>query len=213
MEGDQYLVHFNGLVETEIDNHSASVTSIQAERQVRLNSVPHRLLGQNVPLTYAVGESFWTSWVSVVDYESSYPNIADYRTDALALENGDITLADANLVVVSVEYADDSSTLVLPNANEFFRVVFAGYPIDYEIRSGPFEQSHEGVHSLNITVADSEDARASFTIDFTVSETEEATWQTKTDMSDHGYIVYLEEALGEDGFAELKAVWAEAEAE
>ena len=117
-------MHFNGLVETEIDFHSASDTSVQAERQVRLNSVPHRSQDQNVPLTYAVGESFWTSFVSVVDYESSYPNIADYYTDALALTNGDKSLADASLEVVSVEYADAISTL--PNVNDFFRVVFAG---------------------------------------------------------------------------------------
>lgn len=124
VKGDQYLVHFNGLVETEIDNHSASDTSVQAERQVRLNSVPHRSQDQNVPLTYAVGESFWTSWVSVIDYESSYPNIADFYSDALDLSNGDKFLFDASLEVVSVEYADAISTL--PDANDFFRVVFAG---------------------------------------------------------------------------------------
>lgn len=54
-------------------------------------------------------------------------------------------------------------------------------------------------------MADSEDARASFIIDFTVSATIEATWQSKTDMSDHGYLLYLEETLGEDGLAELIA--------
>ena len=54
-------------------------------------------------------------------------------------------------------------------------------------------------------MADSEDARASFIIDFTVSATIEATWQSKTDMTDHGYLMYLEETLGEDGLAELIA--------
>ena len=209
VNGDQYLVHFNGQVEKEIDNHSASDISVQAERQVRLNSVPHRSQDMNVALTYAVGESFWTSFVSVIDYESSYPNIADFYSDALDLSNGIKSLDDAILEVVSVEYADAISTL--PDANDFFRVVFAGKPIDYEIRSGPFEESHVGVHSLNITVADSEDARASFIIDFTVSATIEATWQSKTDMTDHGYHMYLEETLGEEGLAELIAELEEAE--
>ena len=68
------------------------------------------------------------------------------------------------------------------------------------------------MHSLNITVADSEDARASFIIDFTVSATAEATWQTKTDITDHGYLMYLEDTLGEDGLAELIAALQEAEA-
>ena len=38
------LVHFNGLVSTEIDQHSYSSTGVPAERQVRLNSVPHRVV-------------------------------------------------------------------------------------------------------------------------------------------------------------------------
>ena len=62
-------------------------------------------------------------------------------------------------------------------------------------------------------MADSEDARASFVIDFTVDAAKVAAWQTKTDMTDAGYVAYLEETLGEDGFAELIAALEEAEAE
>ena len=69
------------------------------------------------------------------------------------------------------------------------------------------------MHSLNVTVADSEDGRASFIIDFTVSGSIDASWQTKTDMTDHGYLMYLEETLGEDGLAELLEYLAEAEAD
>ena len=77
--GSTSLIHFNGLVMSEIDRHSQASTGIPASRQVRLNSVPHRSLDQNVPLTYAVGEVFWTSFVTLIDFESSYPAIDDFR--------------------------------------------------------------------------------------------------------------------------------------
>ena len=80
----------------------------------------------------------------MVDYESSYPNILDYYADATALEDGIKSLDFASLWVVSVEYADSYSTL--PDVDDFFRVVFAGSQLDYEIRSGAFEKKHVGTH-------------------------------------------------------------------
>lgn len=77
--GSSSLIHFNGLVKSDIDRHDEGSTGIPTNRQVRLNSVPHRSLGQNVPLTFAVGEVFWTSFVDLVDYESEYPAIDDFR--------------------------------------------------------------------------------------------------------------------------------------
>ena len=64
---------------------------------------------------------------------------------------------------------------------------------------------HVGTHQLNVTVADSEDGRTSFVVDFTVDPTAKPVWQSKTDMTDTGYEAYLLSILGEDGLEELYA--------
>ena len=73
-------------------------------------------------------------------------------------------VADAQVLLKLVEDEDD-----LPDADNFFQASFVGSsPSEYEIRSAAFKEEHVGKHSLNITVADSEDGRASVVLSFEV---------------------------------------------
>jgi len=185
-----------------------------------MNSAPHRVLGLDVPLAYSVGQAFWTSFVTIQDYESSYPTGAAFRnyqaqvTAATAAGEDPPSLGDAKLDVVSVGYGSGEASL--PDAESFFTAIASPYisPSQYEIRSGEFTIDHIGTHTLNVTVADEGGARTSFQLSFSVvAATLNDGYARKTDMTNEGYEAYLLSILGEEGFEDLVATIAEAEQE
>ena len=95
-------------------------------------------------VTYGVGQFLWTTFPDVNDPEKDYTQFV--------------------FDVASFDYAGEESAL--PPAESFFLLE----PENNFIRSGVFESSHTGYHTLNVTIADSRGAQASFQIAFLVYE-------------------------------------------
>lgn len=183
-----------------------------------MNSSPHRTLTYNVPLLYKVGQAFWSSFVTIEDYETSFPTVTEFRNHQAAVTAANANgvdapkMDDAKLDFISIEYSSDESAL--PDVDSFFRVFAStmASPSLYEIRSGEFTVDHIGTHSINVTVADADGARMSFVLSFTVAAAGTSDgYEKKTDMSDDGYEAYLASILGEEGLESLYEAIAEAE--
>ena len=122
---------------------------------------------------FSVGEIFWTSFFTIIDIESVYPDPADYflfleaENSAILEETTVPLMPEPALDVISLAYTATSS---LPDVDTFFRASTVGSDCrDYEIRSGEFTEEHVGSHTLNVTVADLEGGQVSFQIAFSVS--------------------------------------------
>ena len=121
-----------------------------------------------------MGEIFWTSFFTIIDIETVYPDPADYflfleaEYNAIIDETTVPVMPEPALDVISLEYPTAST---LPDVNTFFRASTLGSDCgDYEIRSGVFTEEHVGAHTLNVTVADMEGGQFAFQVSFTVSD-------------------------------------------
>ena len=122
---------------------------------------------------FSVGEVLWTSFFTVIDVESAYPDPSDYflyleaENNAIASETTVPLMPEPALDVISLAY---TATSTLPDVDTFFRASTLGSNCrDYEIRSGVFTEEHVGSHTLNVTVADLEGGQFSFQVYFSVS--------------------------------------------